>query len=438
MNLFFHHFSIRILLLSFFLVLWSGAQAAGAAETSVAGGGDSQKPYGTVWKIKGDVFASAKPGAPRKLKDGATVYVGEQVRAAPQGEAVLKTGDAGMVAVRPGAEFVMERFAAEGKSTDHQIIRLITGSLRIISGWIGALNRNENRVVTPTATIGIRGTDHEPYVLPAELANATYRQGTYDKVNRGGTSLDTGEGSVVIDKGRVGFARDPNPAGGGRSRALMTLLLPVLLTKVPEFYVPGAFEQELDKWSEAADALSLQQLEARTGQKLAAMPKTADAPHAVTSTASPSAAAVAPQLEPVVGCPPQTIAANWLNQLDSGIARKDLKAILDLFATDITATATVRTSQGSKTLSFARDELVNSTLNSVSGLKNYQQRRTSIEAVLAEGETPESCKKIALKSVAIEQGLMNEKPYRFEALEEYMLELRDGQWQATQARTTQR
>jgi hypothetical protein len=123
-------------------------------------------------------------------------------------------------------------FSAEGKATDRQILRLITGSLRVITGWIGQLNRNDHRIITPSATIGIRGTDHEPYVLPAEMANSSYRQGTYDKVNRGATLLDANGGNVAIESGKVGFARDPNSAGV-RTRALMTILLPVLLSRVP-------------------------------------------------------------------------------------------------------------------------------------------------------------------------------------------------------------
>jgi hypothetical protein len=82
--------------------------------------------------------------------------------------------------------------------------------------------------------------------------------------------------------------------------------------------------------------------------------------------------------------------------------------------------------------------MVNSTLNSVASLKNYQQRRVSFEASLAEGESTTSCKRVIVKSIAIEQGLMNGKPYRFEALEHYVLEQRNGQWLAVTAQTTQR
>lgn len=401
---------------------------------------DPGKSYGSVWRLRGDVIATGKSGGSRKLHDGGAVYVGEQVKAAPNSEAVLKTADGGIVAVRPGADFVMERFSAEGKSTDHQVVRLISGSLRLISGWIGKINRDEHRVITPSATIGIRGTDHEPYVLATEMSGSEYRQGTYDKVNRGSTSLDADAGSLAIDTGRVGFARDPN-APAKKTRALMTLLLPVLLTKVPDFYVPGAFDKELDNYSETADALSLKQLERTTGLKAPIANKSEPLARAeVANISGDVAKSVAPPT--LEGCTPLAIGENWLARLDSAIARRDIKTILGLFASDIVAKATVRSSSGVSTFEFARDEMVRSTLNSIASLKDYQQRRVTTEATLANTEkaadTHGGCRPILVKSIVVEQGLMNAKPYRFEALEEYVLELRDGEWLATKANTTQR
>ncbi|MFA5123734.1 hypothetical protein, partial [Zavarzinia sp.] len=155
---------------------------------SAAATAESGKQFAAVLHIRGEVAASAA-GTERRLREGDVVYVGERVRAAALAEAVLKTEDRGLVAIRPGTEFVAEQFAAEDKPTDGLTLRLFTGSLRVISGWIARTNRSGHKVVTPTATIGIRGTDHEPYVLSAELAAATSnREGTYDKVNRGGTT----------------------------------------------------------------------------------------------------------------------------------------------------------------------------------------------------------------------------------------------------------
>ncbi|MEI7430866.1 MAG: hypothetical protein WCL27_10455 [Betaproteobacteria bacterium] len=396
---------------------------------------DTAKPFASTWQIKGDITVTGLNGETRQLKKGSTVYIGEKVVAASDGEAVLQTADAGVVAIRPGAAFIPERFAAEGKKTDHQVLRLITGSLRLISGWIGKLNGNEHRVLTPTATIGIRGTDHEPYVLPPELTSQTYQQGTYDKVNRGETLLDANGGNVAIESGKVGFARDPNSVET-KTRALMTLLLPTILSKVPDFYVPGAFDKELDHYSANADSIAQTRLEKITGRS-----KTEAAAKPTTVTPVLAAAnkpAVQPALPPIVGCPPETIGERWLGRLDLAIADRDVKTILGLFAPEITAKATVQQRNGPVTLEFNRNEMVESTLNSMSNLKNYQQRRVSLQATLAEGETAKTCKQLNVSSITIEQGLMNDKPFRVESLEEYLLEQRNGEWLAIKVHTTQR
>jgi len=370
------------------------------------------KPFATVWRVSGKVTASGKDSVQaRSLQEGDSVYVGELVNATSTGEAVLNTLDKGMIAVRSNTEFLAENFSAEGKPSDSFSIRLLTGSLRVISGWISHINRSGSRIVTPSATIGIRGTDHEPYVLSVRLATATSNKaGTYDKVNRGGTTMLAGDKSLDIDPGKVGFVRATN-GKNLETRALMTLLLPVLLDKVPDFYIPGKFDAELDQYSLSADKVSLLGLEQKR------------------STSDVSS---------VKECIPVDIANTWLGQLDSAIEGNDVSAIISLFAPDTTVRATVRDSNGKMTsVDLGRDELAQSTVDAMKGLKDYKQRRVSTEAKLAKTSSEAACNRISLKSVVIEQGLQSGKPFRFESLEEYELELRDGKWLSIKAETTQ-
>ena len=384
---------------------------AAAAAEPVAASPETGKRFASVFRVRGEVVASGgSAGNERQLREGDPVYVGERVRAPALAEAVLKTDDAGFIAVRPSTDFVAERFGAEDKPTDSLTVRLFTGSLRVISGWIARTNRAGHTVVTPTATIGIRGTDHEPYVLSAELAKTTANpEGTYDKVNRGGTTMQVGENKLDIDAGRVGFVRSGGKAF--KERALMTILLPVLLDKVPNFYVPGEFDAELDRYSETADQDSLRQLEQRR---------------------KPAAAAPAAQ------CAPTGIGKKWLQQLDQAIARRDAPAIIAMFAPEAAVRATVRDGGGQMTsVDLGREELAQSTIAAMKGLTNYKQRRVSTEARQADTAAGAACDRISLKSVVIEQGRQSGKPYRFESLEEYLLELRAGKWIAVKAATTQ-
>ncbi|MDP2826900.1 MAG: hypothetical protein Q8O52_29970 [Sulfuritalea sp.] len=396
------------------LMLMGGSLPSQAAPTSnsvaAAPAPASGTRFATVWRMRGEVSASQSNGSnTRKLREGDPVYVGERVRAASQAEAVLRTEDAGVVAVRPGTEFIAERFAAEDKPTDSLTLRLVTGSLRVISGWIAQTNRSGHNVVTASATIGIRGTDHEPYVLSPELAKETSNpEGTYDKVNRGGTIMKVGDNTLDIGPGRVGFVRAPAKT---KERALLTILLPVLLDKVPNFYVPGEFDSELDRYSQTADQDSRKQLEQRRK--------------------SPAAAAA-------VQCAPTDIAKTWLAQLDGAIAKTDAQTIIAMFAPEVAVRATVKEKGGKMTsVDLSRDELAQSTIAAMKGLTEYKQRRVWTDARLTDLAGGGACDRISLRSVVVEQGKQSGKPYRFESLEQYSLELRAGKWIAVKAETTQ-
>ena len=159
--------------------------------------------------------------------------VGEELRSTSTGEAVLKIEDAGIVAICSNTTLVALRLSAQDKPSDGMTLQLLVGSLRLISGWIGRTNRTGSTVVTSSATIGIRGTDHEPYVLSPEMAvTAANKEGTNDKVNRGGTTMQVSDQSLDIGTGKVGLVR--SSAADHRSRALLTLLLSMLLDKIPD------------------------------------------------------------------------------------------------------------------------------------------------------------------------------------------------------------
>lgn len=382
--------------------IWAGE----TGQRGVAANEATTQRLGYVMRIRGEVTAQAmRAGSARTLQEGSLVYVGEKIHAAENAEAVIKTDDEGYVAVRPNTEFVANRFIAQGRKTDSMTLQLITGSLRIITGWIGKLNPSEHKIVTPNATIGVRGTDHEPYVLPADLETSTkFKAGTYDKVNRGKTALGEGDQSLEIETGRVGFARKPK----FESKGLMTILMPVLLDKVPDFYIPGKFDAEMDKLSQTADEESAKQLQLKT--KAAATSNT-----------------------------PTDIAKKWLQDFDDAVVKRDATAILALFSPDVSVRATVHNKDGkATTVEFDREELVESTVAAAKGLEKYDQRRLTMNAELAKSGNKRMSDQIVVRSSVIEQGVQSGKSYRLESNEEYLLKLIDGKWLAIKAKTVQR
>ena len=424
------------------VLLCLGLSGVGMAQSTSAPAGPSNEAgprFASVMRTRGEVSATTPDGARvRVLREGDRVFVGERVNAGASSEALLRTEDAGWLAVRPGAAFLAERYVAEGQANDSLSLRLLMGSVRMITGWIGHSNRAGYRVLTPSATIGIRGTDHEPFVMTAELANTLAQtEGTYDKVNRGGTTLDTNGNRLDIEPGKVGFARGSR---SGTTRSLLTILLPVLLERVPGFFVPGEFDAELDQLSVRSEEESLRQLEQfrRTGGSPTSGPgTTANAP-APAPAAAPAAGAAPPARAAQRGtdtCGANAVARGWLAQFDRAILRRNAAGVLQLFAAEAQVQATVRTQDGStSTLTVEREAFVQSTVAAVAGLTDYRQRRISTEGW---PETAGACQRIGVSSVVIEQGRQAGKPYRFEALETYVLERRGGKWLAVQATTEQ-
>ena len=398
---------------------------------SQASAADQVNRFATVYKISGEVaVVDAASGTRRALKQGDIVHVGEVIQASATGEAVLRTDDAGIIAMRPNASFVMERFSAKGRVDDQFGMRIFAGALRLITGWTGMRNKESYRVLTPTATIGIRGTDHEPYVLSAELAAQLKQpEGTYNKVNRGGTTLDVAGAQLVIDAGQVGFAPSRS---GPRKRALMTALLPSLLESVPGFYVPGRFDAELEALADHDLAEALITL--ASGEP----PAPTSTEPAPTVTPEP---VVAAEKKParVSPCDATAIAETWLAQLDGAISARDALGFVNLFAPPVRVTALVKNSGGDFTeLTYSRSELAKSTFASMNQLTQFASRRPTLHAQLASHSSALKCDRLDVDSVVIESGTRAGLSYRLESLETYTLARQGSRWVAVSASTQQR
>lgn len=348
--------------------------------------------FAHVVRVQGDVKAWSGSNQPRALTVGTDVYVGEKIQADANGHAVFKTKDAGWVAVRPSSEWVIERFRHLQDADDEQVVALLKGGLRLITGQVGRLQPQRQLVKTQTATIGIRGTDHEVYVLPKKTSD--HPAGTYDRVRTGGTSLSSVAGSLALSAGQVGVVSDQRS-----TRAMMSLLMPRILARVPDFFVPGVFDAELDAWVDAA---------------------------------SPAT------------CDPTAVAQQWLTQLDEAMHRRDAAAVVALFSPHARWQVSVLRRNGQRhALEMEYKEFVESTWVAMSGLTNFQQQRRDIHAQAqtdAAASPTSPCPRVTVRSQVVEQGQQGQtgSAYRLESEERYVLEQQQGRWLAIESITEQR
>ena len=146
---------------------------------------------GSVDTARGEVSVLSRDGAPRGVAKGDRVVEGETILTGPDGEVLLTTDDSGVLAIRPRSRLTIEAFKVNGNDKDAVILNLLRGGLRSITGWISKTAPKNYRVMTNTATIGIRGTDHEVAIVE-EGDNA----GTWNKVSEGGTVLASNTGQI--------------------------------------------------------------------------------------------------------------------------------------------------------------------------------------------------------------------------------------------------
>jgi hypothetical protein len=195
------------------------AQDAPAADPAVAG---------TVSLIEGDVRVLDRVLKGRHPAVGDPVYEGESIVTGAGGEIHLDMQDGGYIGVRPGTRMQIVDFKAEGGSDDGFLLNLVEGSFRAVTGWITRGNRRAE-VSTPTATIGIRGTDYEPLVIPE--GSKAGEAGTYNRVNIGETEMRTAQGSVIVKPNQAGFV----PHGVARA--------PRVLARMPTLFKPTRNEK---------------------------------------------------------------------------------------------------------------------------------------------------------------------------------------------------
>lgn len=174
--------------------------------------------------VTGDVKILSADGKERSAVKGDSFNAGDTILTGASGTAQIRMNDGGLMAIRANTQLKLDQYIFNGREdgNERSLLSLIKGGFRTITGLIGNRNKDNYRITTPSATIGIRGTDHEPVVIPAGTAGG-FQAGTYDRVYRGATIIETDKGKLIVNPNQVGFT----PGKGAA---------PVILPKIPEFY----------------------------------------------------------------------------------------------------------------------------------------------------------------------------------------------------------
>lgn len=168
---------------------------------------------GRVQFVHGTVQLTSATGVTHAIKKGEAVNEGDTLVSALGAYTQIRMEDGGMVAMRPDTKLKIDRFTFNGQQdgTERSFFSVFKGGFRAITGTIGKKNKVNYRITTPATTIGIRGTDHETFVVtPDSSLAATTPVGTYNKVNLGETSMTTEKGVISVLPNQMGFVGAPD------------------------------------------------------------------------------------------------------------------------------------------------------------------------------------------------------------------------------------
>ncbi|MBK8895421.1 MAG: FecR domain-containing protein [Propionivibrio sp.] len=161
----------------------------------------------------GSVMAVNAAGIARPLSKGGGIGNGDTVRTGEGGRAQIRFTDGALVSLQPQTEFRIDDYQYSGNPDGQEkgFFSLLKGGLRTVTGWIGRSKRENYKVTTSVATIGIRGTEYTAGLSPSgdSLAVAT---------GEGLVEVCNGAGCILLASGESGVAQKDSPPRRDNSR----------------------------------------------------------------------------------------------------------------------------------------------------------------------------------------------------------------------------
>ena len=147
--------------------------AAGALLVLFNTAAHSQQPPQSAGEVdfsRGVGFAQTAGQPARTLGKGMVLKEGDKLTTAEGSLAVIKMQDGTRMTVRPNSQIVIQQFKYEEKAPadNSMVMQLLKGGFRAITGLISKGSPSSARVITNTATIGIRGTDFDARICTTD------------------------------------------------------------------------------------------------------------------------------------------------------------------------------------------------------------------------------------------------------------------------------
>ncbi len=198
-------------------------------------GATPARAEGTLTHMSGSVSVQKVDGSVTVGAAGTKIGVGDTLVTGSRSYVRMEMTDGGEMVLRPESQLLLQSYAftEEKRSEDSLVMRMIKGGMRTVTGLISKRgNRDAYQLITPTATIGIRGTQFDLRVCDANCGSLP--NGTYVAVRFGAVQAASPQGSLAVAAGQVARV----PATGA----------PVILPRDPGIgFTPPAVIPKLDE-----------------------------------------------------------------------------------------------------------------------------------------------------------------------------------------------
>lgn len=156
---------------------------------------------GVVQFAAGEASVRQTDGKVIALAKGSDIDSGQAIVTGSNGRVQVKFTDGGLVSLQPNTEFKISNYVDQNDpKQDRFLVDLLRGGMRAITGLIGKRNRENYKLTTTTATIGIRGSGFKVGYNPDGTLGITSELDKIEVCNQSGCiGLVAGESVRVID-----------------------------------------------------------------------------------------------------------------------------------------------------------------------------------------------------------------------------------------------
>lgn len=189
-------------------LLGSGAAHAQAQQTVV----------GQVTHLSGVLTVRHADGTRKVLGVKSAILEGDTLITERETYTRVKFIDNAEIVLRPGSEVAVNKYVYDEKKpeSDSVAIGLVKGGLRAVTGLVGKRNHDAVNFDTPTATIGIRGTNFGALFCQNDcggvpsVSGKSPENGLHVDVSSGAVVVSNGGGQQLFQAGQFGYVATPN------------------------------------------------------------------------------------------------------------------------------------------------------------------------------------------------------------------------------------